>query len=265
MIWANEAGVSVYIYEAERERRVVEVHGLVDGCETVLATATIEKHNRESFSDAIAPDVGARTKLIRGMQRNPSDHVTAVMASPAPTADAAVDARETIHHHPFSPLGDSIYCAWVHGVGDDAVCGETEDADSHKYSDAPIPPSPPASPEGRAQAIAYLESICAEPTEERILLAEFLATEPTVDQIRLATSLAINQRSRAPVVEQWQPIESATCDDERVLVYYEDGGINTEDLDHDSDPAWWHLQGARYFMRLPDPPKEQTPKETIQT
>lgn len=28
--------------------------------------------------------------------------------------------------HTFSPIGDSPYCAYVRGVGDDAVCGETE-------------------------------------------------------------------------------------------------------------------------------------------
>ena len=46
MIWANEAGVSVYVFEGEHGRRVIEVHCLnADGHEEVAATATIEKHN----------------------------------------------------------------------------------------------------------------------------------------------------------------------------------------------------------------------------
>lgn len=54
MIWANEAGVSVYIYEGEHERRVIEIHGVVNDYETVLATATIEKHNRDRLADTVA-------------------------------------------------------------------------------------------------------------------------------------------------------------------------------------------------------------------
>lgn len=53
MIWANEAGVSVHIYKDEDDRRVIEIHGLVDGRETVLATATIEKHNRNRLAQAV--------------------------------------------------------------------------------------------------------------------------------------------------------------------------------------------------------------------
>lgn len=53
MIWANEAGVSVYVYEGEHDRRVIEIHGLVNGYETVLATATIEKHNRNRIAEAL--------------------------------------------------------------------------------------------------------------------------------------------------------------------------------------------------------------------
>lgn len=54
MIWANEAGVSVYIYEAEHERRTIEIHGVVNNYEVVLATATIEKHNRDRFAQSVA-------------------------------------------------------------------------------------------------------------------------------------------------------------------------------------------------------------------
>lgn len=54
MVWANEAGVSVYVYEGEHDRRIIEVHGLVNERETVIATATIEKHNRDNFAQSIA-------------------------------------------------------------------------------------------------------------------------------------------------------------------------------------------------------------------
>lgn len=54
MIWANESGVSVYIFEDQYERRVLEIHGLVGGYEKVLATATIEKHNRDVLAETVA-------------------------------------------------------------------------------------------------------------------------------------------------------------------------------------------------------------------
>jgi hypothetical protein len=53
MIWANEAGVSVCIYEGQQGRRIIEIHGIVDERETVLATATIEKHNRNRLAEAV--------------------------------------------------------------------------------------------------------------------------------------------------------------------------------------------------------------------
>lgn len=51
MIWAREGGVSVYIYEAEHDQRVIEIHGVVDQRETVLATATIQKRHRDEFAE----------------------------------------------------------------------------------------------------------------------------------------------------------------------------------------------------------------------
>lgn len=53
MIWANEAGVSVYVYEGQHDSRIIEIHGIVNERETVLATATIEKHNRNRLAEAI--------------------------------------------------------------------------------------------------------------------------------------------------------------------------------------------------------------------
>lgn len=53
MIWANESGVSVYVYEGKYDRRIIEIHGIVNERESVLATATIEKHNRNHLAEAI--------------------------------------------------------------------------------------------------------------------------------------------------------------------------------------------------------------------
>jgi len=51
MVWANEAGVSVYVYEGEHDRRVIEIHRInKDGHEEVAATATIEQHNRNRIA-----------------------------------------------------------------------------------------------------------------------------------------------------------------------------------------------------------------------
>lgn len=65
MIWANEAGVSVYIYEAEHERRTIEIHGVVNDYETVLATATIEKHNRDRLAEAVGNDLQSQLEQLR--------------------------------------------------------------------------------------------------------------------------------------------------------------------------------------------------------
>lgn len=53
MIWANESGVSIYVYEGKHNRRIIEIHGVVNERETVLATATIEKHNRNRLAEAV--------------------------------------------------------------------------------------------------------------------------------------------------------------------------------------------------------------------
>lgn len=49
---------------------------------------------------------------------------------------------------------------------------------------------------------------------------------------------------------EWQPIETAPCDDTWAMVRYTDGGVMFEDLDHDSDPQWWAERGATHW-RLP--------------
>ena len=46
------------------------------------------------------------------------------------------------------------------------------------------------------EAVAYLESISAPITEDRILWARFLATQPTVEQVNIASSLVIEDRAR---------------------------------------------------------------------
>lgn len=54
MTWANQAGVSLYVFEEENEQRRIEIHGLnAGGYEYVIATATIEKHNRDGFAKAV--------------------------------------------------------------------------------------------------------------------------------------------------------------------------------------------------------------------
>jgi hypothetical protein len=55
-------------------------------------------------------------------------------------------------------------------------------------------------------------------------------------------------------VDEWQPIETAPCDDTIALVYWRDGNMSVSDLDHDSDPQWWAERGATHWRPLPDPP-----------
>jgi hypothetical protein len=54
----------------------------------------------------------------------------------------------------------------------------------------------------------------------------------------------------------WQPIETAPCDDHMVIIYWENGMMSVEDLDHDSDPMYWQGVGATHWMPLPEPPNE---------
>lgn len=82
MVWANEAGVSVYIYEGEHDRRVVEIHGVVNDYETVLATATVEKHNRDTFAGAVGLDAQKWKRRVLAFQegyRDKSLEVTTLM------------------------------------------------------------------------------------------------------------------------------------------------------------------------------------------
>lgn len=53
---------------------------------------------------------------------------------------------------------------------------------------------------------------------------------------------------------EWQPIETAPCDDTFALVYWQDGNMSVEDLDHDSNPQWWRERGATHWCPLPKPP-----------
>ena len=54
---------------------------------------------------------------------------------------------------------------------------------------------------------------------------------------------------------EWQPIETAPCNDTLALVAWAGGKITIDDLDHDSDPSWWEERGATHWMPLPEPPK----------
>lgn len=58
MIWAREAGVSVYIYEGEHSQRIIEIRGIVDQREAVLATATIQKRHRDEFAEILRSPEG---------------------------------------------------------------------------------------------------------------------------------------------------------------------------------------------------------------
>jgi hypothetical protein len=51
MIWAEEAGVSVYVFEGEKDSRVIEIHGINDGgYEEVLARATVADFRRKRLA-----------------------------------------------------------------------------------------------------------------------------------------------------------------------------------------------------------------------
>lgn len=57
-----------------------------------------------------------------------------------------------------------------------------------------------------------------------------------------------------PMIEApvWQPIDTAQCDDRFALVRWKDGNCSVENLDHDSDPAWWKERGAVEWMEVPE-------------
>jgi len=48
----------------------------------------------------------------------------------------------------------------------------------------------------------------------------------------------------------WQPIATAPCDDTFVRIKWADGSESIEDLDHDSDPAWWSALGATSWCQV---------------
>lgn len=60
-IWAEEAGVMVYIYEGDNGSRIIEIHGIGEDLrETVLATATIAGFRRDRLAKLITTQATRR-------------------------------------------------------------------------------------------------------------------------------------------------------------------------------------------------------------
>lgn len=85
-VWANETNVSVYVFEAANDRRVIEIHGVNEGgYEYVQFAATIEKHNRDNLARCIAlPQPPAKSchlsevfRVVEGALRGDSEKVKA--------------------------------------------------------------------------------------------------------------------------------------------------------------------------------------------
>jgi hypothetical protein len=95
MIWANESGVSIYIYEGEHDRRIIEIHGVVNDYETVLATATIEKHNRDNFAETVATG---------DMRYSASEVARLSAAAETATRTACVEKVKAIHEERLKDL-----------------------------------------------------------------------------------------------------------------------------------------------------------------
>jgi hypothetical protein len=53
MVWAEEPGMNIFVFEGDNNRRVISIHGLVDGHDRVLAVATVANHNRDELAEAI--------------------------------------------------------------------------------------------------------------------------------------------------------------------------------------------------------------------
>lgn len=54
-------------------------------------------------------------------------------------------------------------------------------------------------------------------------------------------------------VTTWQPIETAPFRDTYAIVLWHGGHVSYEDLDHDSDAAWWRERGATHWALMPPP------------
>jgi hypothetical protein len=54
-------------------------------------------------------------------------------------------------------------------------------------------------------------------------------------------------------VTMWQPIETAPFNDTCSIVLWHGGHVSYEDLDHDSDAAWWRERGATHWALMPPP------------
>lgn len=125
------------------------------------------------------------------------------------------------------------------------------------------------------EAVAYLESIGAPITEDRILWAKFLATQPTVEQVNIASSLVIEDRQRhLSESQEWQPIETAPKDGTHILFGRALPWSSSSNVcigfwadEHQTDfPDWHTIDGDLiintnvwcYWMPLPSPPATVT-------
>jgi hypothetical protein len=51
-------------------------------------------------------------------------------------------------------------------------------------------------------------------------------------------------------VDPWLPIETLPNDERLVCLRWRDGGESVEDIDHDSDVAWWRKVGVTHWRWL---------------
>lgn len=98
MVWAEEAGVAIYIYQAERtDRRVIEIRK----GDQVLATVTVAKHNRDNLAESIA------TGELRYSSEKVSRLVQVATTPPAAPVSSFAQFQEGYHPSRQGGLSES--------------------------------------------------------------------------------------------------------------------------------------------------------------
>jgi hypothetical protein len=101
------------------------------------------------------------------------------------------------------------------------------------------------------QAVSYVEGglgVAMPDDHEAKITVRALAL---LDRVGDAAADALIKGEAA--VTMWQPIETAPFRDTYAIVLWHGGHVSYEDLDHDSDAAWWRERGATHWALMPPP------------
>lgn len=236
MIWANEAGISINVYDATNGRRVIEiVSGIGSRDECIMAKATIERHNRDPFASLIS----TRTSQSAG---SPSDERLRYQVANLIEGVFSGVERQAMPPQQLLVLQENVFIAL-----------------RAAYHSAPSPTTTDARQRAREIVDAVNKMYDIEPSGDDSCWAEY--------DRALVNSIASAISSSDKVKQPWQPIETAPKGRAAILVFcpaqhqfgsaiylvYRFEGENRFRLY--ASGGRWFSHTPTHWMPLPEPPE----------